>query len=309
MEDKTFVFLKFCLLFSAKLILLNVNAAKIGIFPLWISRMKLSFSPHMLLLLLAILVLHPKESSAFDLAEADSSKQLLVDSHGAIIRGDRTRKEIALVFTGDDFADGGKVIRRALKKHRVHASFFLTGNFYSNPSFEKLIFQLKKNGHYLGAHSDKHLLYADWTKRDSLLVSKEAFTKDLLDNYKHMLAFGIKEEDAPYFLPPYEWYNSTVAEWTKEIGFALVNFTPGTRSVADYTYPQMGDRYVSSTEIYRSILEYEQTDPYGLNGFILLIHIGTDPRRTDKFYYRLDNLLDELISRSYSFSTITNLLK
>jgi endoglucanase len=263
----------------------------------------------MLLPLLVILVSHQEESFAIGLAQADSSEHFLVDSHGAIIRGDRNRKEIALVFTGDEFADGGKVIRRALNKRRVYASFFLTGNFYSNPSFRKLIFQLKKDGHYLGAHSDKHLLYADWTRRDSLLVSKEAFTEDLRDNYKHMLAFGIKEGDAPYFLPPYEWYNSTIAEWTKEIGFTLVNFSPGTRSVADYTYPQMGDRYVPSAEIYRSILGYEQTDPYGLNGFILLIHIGTDPRRTDKFYHKLDNLLGELIRRGYSFSTISNLLK
>lgn len=271
--------------------------------------MKLSFLFCMLLPLVVIPDSNAAESAALQRAQRDSLKQFLVDSHGAIVRGDRRRKEIALVFTGDEFADGGKVIRGVLDKRNIYASFFLTGNFYSNPSYKELIFQLKKDGHYLGAHSDKHLLYADWTRRDSLLVTEETFKKDLLDNYKHMLAFEIKEQDAPYFLPPYEWYNSAIAEWTREMGFTLINFSPGTRSVADYTYPQMGDRYVPSAEIYRSILRHEQTDPYGLNGFILLIHIGTDPRRTDKFYYKLDDLLEELTGRGYSFSTITNLLK
>ncbi len=57
----------------------------------------------------------------------------------------------------------------------------------------------------MGAHSDKHLLYCDWNKRDSLLVSKEQFTSDLLQNYTAMSAFGIRRKEAPFFLPPYEW--------------------------------------------------------------------------------------------------------
>lgn len=231
------------------------------------------------------------------------------DVHGAIIRGDISRKEIALVFTGDEFADGGEIIQKTLKQHNVSASFFLTGNFYRNPSFKSLITTLKDDGHYLGAHSDQHLLYADWEKRDSLLVTKEEFTLDLRNNYKRMAAFGIKKEDAPYFLPPYEWYNAKITQWVREAGLHLINYSSGTRSTSDYTYPEMGERYQSTNEIYQSIMELESKDPHGLNGFILLIHIGTDPRRKDKFYYRLDELLNELKSRGYNFVKIDELLK
>lgn len=239
---------------------------------------------------------------------SDSLPQWVVDPHGAIIRGDVSRREIALVLTGDEFADGGWKILRTLKAHKVPASFFLTGNFYSNPAFVKLVTALKKDGHYLGAHSDKHLLYADWTKRDSLLVTEGSFKEDLRANYDRMARYGITPSDAPYFLPPYEWYNSHIAEWTKELGYRLVNFTPGTRSTADYTYPEMGERYVPAEKIYRSIIDYEKKDPDGLNGFILLIHIGTDPRRTDKLYHKLDALLTELKGKGYAFVTITALL-
>jgi peptidoglycan/xylan/chitin deacetylase (PgdA/CDA1 family) len=88
----------------------------------------------------------------------------------------------------------------------------------------------------------------------------------------------------------------------------LINYSPGTRSTADYTYPEMAERYTSSEEIYRSIIDFEANSPNGLNGFILLLHVGTDPRRTDKLYERLDELVNELKSRGYRFVGIKELL-
>lgn len=237
------------------------------------------------------------------------SRRIVKDKYGANVRGDTTKKEIALVFTGDEFADGEKVIRSTLSKHKVKGSFFLTGNFYNNSAFSELIKGLLKEGHYLGAHSDKHLLYADWTKRDSLLVTQSEFTEDMKNNFDRMKKLGIKKEDARYFIPPFEWYNKSVVRWAQEINLTLINFTTGTRSTADYTYPQMGKSYLSSDEIYKSIIDYESKSKNGLNGFILLIHIGTDPRREDKFYFRLDSLLTELEKKGYHFVRIDKLLQ
>jgi peptidoglycan/xylan/chitin deacetylase (PgdA/CDA1 family) len=229
-------------------------------------------------------------------------------SHGAIVRGDTTAKEIALVFTGDGFGDGGKYISELLGKENSKASFFLTGNFYRNREFGPIIRELLKNGNYLGSHSDSHLLYCDWTKRDSLLVSKREFIDDLNNSFSEMAGFGIEKEEAIYFLPPYEWYNDTIASWSYESGLKLINFTGGTRSNADYTYPGMGSQYVDSKTIYNSIISYEQQSVSGMNGFILLVHIGTDPRRTDKFYFYLPELFKELKNRGYRFVRIDELL-
>lgn len=231
-----------------------------------------------------------------------------IDGHGAIIRGDVAERNIALVLTGDEFGDGGDHILRTLRKYQAKASFFLTGRFYLNPAFQTVIRALKDDGHYLGAHSDKHLLYADWAERDSLLVTETEFKEDLQANYERMASFGITKDDALYFLPPYEWYNNRIARWTSEMGLRLINFTPGTRSAADYTYPDMKERYVSSDEIFSSILSYEEKSTHGLNGFLLLIHIGTDPRRTDKFYYKLDALLTTLKDKGYKLVTVPELL-
>jgi len=237
------------------------------------------------------------------------SKSIIKDKYGAIVRGDTIRKEIALVFTGDEFADGEKIIRSTLAKHKAKGSFFLTGNFYSNRSFKKIISDLKNEGHYLGPHSDKHLLYADWKKRDSLLVTQSEFTKDIENNFQRMGEFGIPKSEATLFIAPFEWYNSEIVKWAQQIKLTLINFTPGTRSTADYTYPQMGKSYLSSDQIYQSITDLESNSKNGLNGFILLIHIGTDPRREDKFYSRFDSLLVELEKKGYEFVRIDKLFQ
>jgi endoglucanase len=229
-------------------------------------------------------------------------------SHGAIVRGDTTEKKIALVLTGDEFGDGGKYIAEILEKENIKASFFLTGNFYRNKEFEPVIKELLKNGNYLGSHSDRHLLYCDWTKRDSLLVSKKEFVDDLNNSYSEMAKYGIGREEAVYFLPPFEWYNDSIAIWTNQSGLQLLNFTGGTHSNADYTYPEMVNQYVDSKTIYNSIISFKQQSVSGMNGFILLIHIGTDPRRTDKFYFYLPQLVKELMNRGYRFVRIDELL-
>lgn len=249
-----------------------------------------------------------KEAHNQNSAERSAPPDYVTDAYGAIIRGPLSSKKMAIVFTGDSFADGGMIIRKTLWEHQVKASFFLTGNFYANSAFGQLIKDLRDDGHYLGAHSDKHLLYADWTQRDSLLVTEPEFKADLRANYERMARVGVHADDAHWFLPPFEWYNAEIVRWTASLGFQLINFSPGTLSAADYTYPDMGARYVSSDKIFRSIIDRETVDPHGFNGFILLIHIGTDPRRTDKFYNRLDSLIIILKEKDYELTTVAGLL-
>ncbi len=233
---------------------------------------------------------------------------------GAITRGDSTQKKLALVFTGHEFSDGGHFLAQALSQQHIRASFFFTGDFYRDPANQSLINALVKGGHFLGNHSSRHLLYCDWKKRDSLLVSKEEFVSDLTGTLEPMQAFRKANGNPPnlrtsdlYFLPPYEWYNEKIAEWCGEVGKKLINFTPGTLSAADYTTPS-DKNYRTSDEIYRSVVQYENTRPSGLNGFLLLMHVGTDPKRTDKFYKHIPRLIKHLKAKGYQFQTVDMLL-
>jgi len=220
-------------------------------------------------------------------------------TYGGITRTDKSKKQICLVFSGHEFADGYKVIRKTLKTLNIKASFFFTGDFYRNRKNKSIIKGLLEDHHYLGGNSDKHILYCSWQKRDSLLVTKAQFMTDIRANYKEMEKSGITKSQTPFYLPSFEWYNDSISTWCKEIGLQLVNFTPGTLSNADYSIPEMRDKYYSSNEIYARIMQVESKQ--GLNGNILLFHMGSDARRQDKFYPRLYPLLVELSKAGYDF--------
>jgi endoglucanase len=218
-------------------------------------------------------------------------------SNGGIVRTDSSKKQITLVFTAADKADGADAIIRTLKKQKIKGAFFFTGDFYK--LFPSIISQLKAEGHYVGAHSYTHPLYCSWEKRDSTLISREDFVKDLQANYQLMNEAGIKYTDAPFFIPPYEHYNAEIASWTKSLGLQLINFTAGTMTNADYTTPDMKN-YQSSKEIYNKVMAVEAKE--GLNGHIMLIHFGTDNKRTDKFYTTyMERMIKTLKKEGYSF--------
>lgn len=228
-------------------------------------------------------------------------------SEGAIVRGPVDRKQIALVFTGHEFAESAGPILDVLDRRGMRASFFLTGDFLRDPEKARLVERMVRDGHYVGAHSNAHLLYAPWTGPKKTLVSREEFVKDLEANYAELARFGITRDKARYFLPPYEWYTTEIAEWTRQMGLTLVNFTSGTRSNADYT-EEGSAQFVASEEILRSILDREEKDEHGLNGFLLLLHVGAGPGRADKFHLRLDEVVGKLKDRGYSFVRVETLL-
>ena len=138
-----------------------------------------------------------------------------------------------------------------------------------------------------------------------MLVTRKEFLSDITNNYKALEKTGISKEEASVFLPPYEWYNDTIASWTNRAGLKLVNNSPGTIISQDWTFPEKGKPYFSSDSLMKNFISYEKENH--MNGYILLIHPGTDPRRKDKFYLRLDSVLTYLESKDYTFHSFSEL--
>jgi peptidoglycan/xylan/chitin deacetylase (PgdA/CDA1 family) len=227
---------------------------------------------------------------------------------GGIIRGAKTEKRIALVFTAHTFAEGGEKILDELSKHHAKGSFFVTGEFLDNPNFQPLARRIVKEGHYLGPHSDKHLLYCPWDGPKKTLVTREEFSADLDRNIDKITRLGVPRTQIKYWLPAYEWYNRDIVDWSEAMSLTLVNYTPGTRANADYL-PDHAKNFISSRAILDSIEKKEQTDPHGLNGFLLLMHLGVGPDRTDKLSDHFGELLDYLAGKGYQFVRVDELLK
>lgn len=241
--------------------------------------------------------------------QAGGGKSTPVYSHGGIVRGDPADKWLCLVFTADDRADGAQRIISTLKANDIHGAFFFTGRFFE--LYPDVVRRLLDDGHYVGTHSYGHLLYAPWDNRDSCLVTKEEFMSDLSRAYSVMAPFGITPQNSPYFIPPYEWYNDTNASWARQMGLQIVNFTNGTHSNEDYTWPgieqESGAVYRGNRWLYDRLMQCEREQ--GLNGHLLMIHLGTDSRRVEKFYDRLPDIISSLRSRGYRFVSLPDLLR
>jgi peptidoglycan/xylan/chitin deacetylase (PgdA/CDA1 family) len=229
------------------------------------------------------------------------------DREGAVIRGDLGAKKLALVFTGGDHSESTGPILDTLKQHNIRAGFFVTGEFVRRTDLRPLLKRIVNEGHYLGPHSDSHPLYCDWQDRRKNLVTREFFVADLDKNIAALRALGALPRGAPvYFIPPYEWYNREQVAWAREMGVTLINFTPGSGSNRDYA-PEGDKAFVPSQRIYDDILAYEKKDAHGLNGFLLLLHLGSG--RKDPFSTRLASLCEELARRGYEFERVDKLCR
>ena len=229
------------------------------------------------------------------------SLQLERDQWGATVRIEPGKKNIYLVFTADSLFQGAERILKTLKSEKVKGSFFLTGNCLRMDEHKDVIEKIIKAGHYVGGHSNGHLLYAEWGNRDSLIVSREALVEDIKANARELEKFGISKEESSWFLPPYEYYNRESVFLTEALGYRVLNYTPGTATPADYTDPSMPN-YVSSQTLVERLYNFEKTQ--GLDGAIVLIHPGVSENRTDRLYNRLGEIIKNLKSKGYSFKSL-----
>jgi len=108
-----------------------------------------------------------------------------------------------------------------------------------------------------------------------------------------------------YVIRPYEGYNVVEARWAAACGVVVFILTPGSGWNGDLI-PEGERGFVSSERIRADVLAYEQKDPHGLNGFLLLLHVGS--LRADKMHTQVGPLLDELQQRGYTFERVDGLL-
>lgn len=247
------------------------------------------------------------QSTPAPLPDLSASRRQWTFVEGGVTRGDTSTKRLALIFTGGDYGEGSEHILDTLQAHGLKGSFFVTGDYLRKPEHQAALERMVAEGHYLGPHSDAHPLYAPWEDRSKTLVTEEQFRADLQKNIDDLRRYGALRDPAwpIYFIPPYEWYNQDQVRWSRPMGVMLFNFTPGSGSNRDWA-PEDHKSFAPSQKILEDIFAYEQKDPDGLNGFLLLLHLGS--QRQDKMHRLLGPLIEQLKQRGYSFARVDELL-
>ncbi|OGJ84524.1 MAG: hypothetical protein A2268_11060 [Candidatus Raymondbacteria bacterium RifOxyA12_full_50_37] len=228
-------------------------------------------------------------------------------------RGSETRKWAALTFDGGAHAVEAAYILDTLKNRGVLATFFLAGTFIDK--FPALVHRIAAEGHVLGNHTDRHS-HLTTLETDGLQNTLPQVTREFLVGQLHAVEQKYKRLgiDIPrLWRAPYGEQNRTINAWAESAGYRHIGWTMGTswRTNLDtndwIVHP--GDRgYFSPDQVIEKITHFGVGTAYGLNGGIILMHIGTI-RQGQKMYTRLGALIDTLRASGYELVTINDMTK
>ena len=121
------------------------------------------------ILMMAYFGVSPEAARSLTARSVGSPDPVFQLDAGGIRRGCQDRKELALIFTADEYVEGAESILHTLESRQVPASFFLTGRTLAVPGMRDWTRRAVDAGHYIGPHSHDHLLYAPWKDRTSIV--------------------------------------------------------------------------------------------------------------------------------------------
>lgn len=201
--------------------------------------------------------------------------------YNAYYVGGNAEKVIYLTFDAGYENGNTQPILDALKKHNVHATFFVVGHYLE--SAPELVKQMVADGHFVGNHTYHHLDM-------SSISSKESFEKemrDVEDKFRELTG----QELARFYRPPQGKYSTRNLEMAKELGYHTFFW-----SLAYVDWYQ--DKQPSHEEAFKKLVG--RIHP----GAIVLLHSTSKTN---------GEILDELLTRweelGYTFRTLEDFVK
>ncbi|MCW5828690.1 MAG: polysaccharide deacetylase family protein [Deltaproteobacteria bacterium] len=230
-----------------------------------------------------------------------------------IERGPTDRREIGLTFDGDS-AEGAEVILDTLRQKRIQTTIFLTGKFMDeNPG---LVRQMVQDGHEVGNHTQTHphlTTYEQNNRHDTRPeVTREWFNEELLrPEARFEEITGVQM--AKIWRAPYGEVNAQILRWAHELGYRHVGWTRDyTRSLTldslDWVINRSDRNYQPGAKIIDRLLDFERQSKAGVNGGIVLMHLGTRRPIDDSVGLHLPRLIDEWRDRGYRFVKVSTWL-
>jgi peptidoglycan/xylan/chitin deacetylase (PgdA/CDA1 family) len=225
----------------------------------------------------------------------------------AMTRGNTARKEIAFTFDAGSNAGAAVEILDTLKARNIHTTMFLTGKFMDD--FPDVVRRIASDGHEVGNHLLDHVDVVN-PKTRVAVYSKADFLRQLSEVEKRFENLA-GARMSRLWRAPYGEINDNVVHWAASMGYRHVGWTRGNHRNLDsldwVADPKMS-LYRSAEQVARNIFEFEKSDPNGLNGAVILMHLGTE-RRSDFPHKKLPELLDALKSKGYAFVTVSEVLR
>lgn len=212
-------------------------------------------------------------------AEAGAEYDQLLEKYGAVYKGDPEQKILYLTFDSGYENGFTPKILEVLKKEKVPATFFVTGQFLkSQPELSK---QIVKEGHMIGNHSWAH---PDFTRTDDASIREEL--KKVKDKTKELTG----QKNMKYLRPPRGIFSERTMQIAKEEGYTHIFWS---LAFVDWNINQQkGWRYA-----YDNIMS--RVHP----GCVILLHSVSQDNAD-----ALEKAIQDLKKKGYKFKSLDHLM-
>lgn len=232
-----------------------------------------------------------------------------------ISNGPIDKKNVSLTFDGGSLANCAEAILDTLLSREVKSTMFLTGEFINK--YPQIVKRIVSDGHECGNHTYTHphlTTYQLNKKHKTLPDVNEVFLDRELLQTAELFYRETGHKMVPLWRAPYGEFNSEICQWAYNAGYIHVGWRQGKSWLEnldsnDWITDPDTPGYHTPKEFLDKILSIAKSEPYGINGGIILMHLGTNRKRTeDNIHTVLGELIDSLKSFGYDIVPVSQLL-
>jgi len=220
----------------------------------------------------------------------------------SIHRGCTKQKKIALTFDGAQTNNSVPYILKSLKDKKYLSTFFLTGESIRKfPDVAKAIYD---EGHEIGNHTYAHphlTTYSENRKQTTRKGVNKNLIQNELSRTQEEFYKACRKDMFPLWRAPFGEENQEIREWAKETGYQHVRWTFDT---LDWVNDEKDNLYISPKSVKQRLLNIDEKHKNGLNGYIILMHTGTE-RKKEPFYHELPVIMENLLDKGYTFGKVS----
>jgi len=127
--------------------------------------------------------------------------------------GDESRREIALTFDDGPHPLHTQPVLDTLKRHQIHASFFLLGRYVEQ--HPQIVKQIHADGHQIGIHGYRHIAFP---------LENPAILHNHLESTRQRIVeiCGISLKEIKHIRPPYGAFTRQTLSLLEEWGYRVV---------------------------------------------------------------------------------------
>ena len=231
------------------------------------------------------------------------------------VNGPVDRKTVALTFDGGSLANAAGAILDTLASRSVTATMFLTGEFIRK--YPGVTRRIVAAGHECGNHTYRHphlTRYGiDRTATTLPSVNEPALCEELLRT-ERIFRETAGTPLAPLWRAPYGEFNEEICRWALRAGYFHIGWRQGRTwreglDSNDWIPDPETPGYHTPEELIDKVVALARRQPYGINGGILLFHLGTERKSTEKqVHLVLGSLIDTLRQEGYRIVPISEMV-